>query len=89
MRVLVVEDEKRLAENVAEGLRRCAAYAVDIANDGESGLFMAQTTEYDLVVLDLMLPNLPGQAFLEEYRKSGYETPILILTARDGKTINH
>src|SRR4030081_2921597 len=86
MRALVVEDEKRLAENVASGLRQCAGYAVDIADDGESGLFMAETNEYDLVVLDLMLPRLPGPALLERYRKSGHETPVLILTARDDKS---
>jgi two-component system response regulator PhoP len=85
MRVLVVEDEKRLAENVASGLRHCAGYAVDIADDGESGLFMAESNEYDLIVLDLMLPKLPGSVLLERYRKSGYETPVLILTARDEK----
>ena len=85
MRVLVVEDEKRLAENVANGLRQCAGYAVDIAGDGESGLFMANSNEYDLIVLDLMLPKLPGPALLQRYRESGYETPVLILTARDEK----
>src|ERR1700694_3292269 len=85
MRVLVVEDEKRLAQNVADGLRQCAGYAVDVANDGESGLFMAETNEYDLVVLDLMLPKLAGPDLLERYRKSGNETPVLILTARDEK----
>src|SRR3979411_350049 len=86
MRVLVVEDEKRLAQNVADGLRQCAGYAVDVAQDGESGLFMAETNEYELVVLDLMLPRLPGPALLERYRKSGHETPVLILTARDDKS---
>jgi DNA-binding response OmpR family regulator len=85
MRVLVVEDEKRLAQNVADGLRECAGYAVDVAEDGESGLFMVESNEYDLVVLDLMLPKLPGPALLERYRKSGHETPVLILTARDDK----
>src|ERR1700737_1280582 len=85
MRALVVEDEKRLAQNVADGLRQCAGYAVDVAQDGESGLFMAESNEYDLIVLDLMLPKLPGSVFLERYRKSGYETPVLILTAREEK----
>jgi two-component system response regulator PhoP len=85
MRVLIVEDEERLAQNVASGLRQCAGYAVDVANDGESGLFMAETNEYDLLVLDLMLPELEGSALLERYRKSGHETPVLILTARDEK----
>jgi DNA-binding response OmpR family regulator len=85
MRALVVEDERRLAQNVADGLRQCAGYAVDVANDGESGLFMAENNEYDLVVLDLMLPKLAGPALLERYRQSGHEAPVLILTARDDK----
>jgi DNA-binding response OmpR family regulator len=85
MRALVVEDERRLAQNVADGLRQCAGYAVDVADDGESGLFMAENNEYDLVVLDLMLPKLTGPALLERYRQSGHEAPVLILTARDDK----
>jgi two-component system response regulator PhoP len=82
MKALVVEDEKRLADNVANGLRQCAGYAVDIATDGEAGLFMLESNEYDLVVLDLMLPKMSGLDLLERYRKSGNETPVLILTAR-------
>jgi DNA-binding response OmpR family regulator len=85
MRALVVEDEKRLAQNVADGLRQCAGYAVDVADDGELGLFMAENNEYDLVVLDLMLPKLSGPVVLERYRRSGHEAPVLILTARDDK----
>jgi DNA-binding response OmpR family regulator len=85
VRALIVEDEERLAQNVADGLRQCAGYAVDVAGDGESGLFMAESNEYDLVVLDLMLPRLPGPVFLERYRRSGHETPVLILTAKDDK----
>jgi two-component system response regulator PhoP len=85
MRALVVEDEKRLAQNVADGLRQCAGYAVDVADDGESGLFMAENNEYDLVVLDLMLPKLTGAVLLARYRHSGHEAPVLILTARDDK----
>src|SRR5712671_4959312 len=85
MRVLVVEDEKRLAQNVANGLRECAGYAVDVSLDGEDGLFMATTNDYDLVVLDLMLPKVPGFDLLKSYRKSGHASPVLILTARDEK----
>jgi len=85
MKALVVEDEKRLAQNVADGLRQCAGYAVDVAEDGESGLFMAENNEYDLVVLDLMLPKLTGPVLLARYRQSGHEAPVLILTARDDK----
>ena len=85
MKALVVEDERRLADNVANGLRQRAGYAVDIANDGETGLFMAESNEYDLLILDLMLPKLSGPDLLERYRKSGNETPVLILTALDEK----
>jgi DNA-binding response OmpR family regulator len=85
MRVLVVEDERRLAENVADALRENSGYAVDIAANGESGLYMATTSDYDLIVLDLMLPKLDGLGFLSRYRKQKHETPVLILTARDEK----
>ena len=85
MRVLVVEDERRLAENVARALRESAGYAVDIAGDGEQGLYLAESGDYDLIVLDLMLPKLSGQELLTRYRKRGKETPVLMLTARDEK----
>ncbi len=85
MRVLVVEDERRLAENVARALRESAGYAVDIAGDGEQGLYLAESGDYDLIVLDLMLPKLSGQEMLTRYRKRGKATPVLILTARDEK----
>ena len=85
MRVLVVEDEKRLAENVARALRESAGYAVDIARDGEEGLYLAESSNYDLMVLDLMLPKLDGPSLLERYRKKGHATPVLVLTARDEK----
>lgn len=85
MRVLVVEDEKRLAENVARSLREGAGYAVDIALDGEEGLYLADSGEYDLIVLDLMLPKLDGPELLARCRKGGNSTPVLILTARDEK----
>ena len=60
LRVLVVEDEPRLAENIARSLRESAGYAVDVAPDGREGLFMAESSEYDLVLLDLMLPHMDG-----------------------------
>jgi DNA-binding response OmpR family regulator len=85
LRVLVVEDEKRLAENVARALRESAGYAVDIASDGEEGLYLAESSAYDLMVLDLMLPKLDGQNLLTQYRKKGHGTPVLVLTARDEK----
>ena len=85
MRVLVVEDERRLAENVARALREGAGYAVDIAPDGEQGLFLAESGDYDLLLLDLMLPKLDGFGLLTRYRKQDRATPVLVLTARDEK----
>jgi two-component system response regulator PhoP len=85
MRVLIVEDERRLAENIARSLRESASYAVDVALDGEDGLYMAQSNPYDLVVLDLMLPKVDGLSLLKQLRAGGAETPVLILTARDDK----
>jgi len=85
MRVLVIEDEKRLAENVARSLRERASCAVDVALDGEEGLFLAESSSYDLLVLDLMLPKLSGLDLLRRFRKNGNKTPVLILTARDEK----
>lgn len=87
MRVLVVEDEDRLAQNVASILRDNALCAVDIAPDGEQGLFLAQSTQYDLLVLDLMLPKLTGLQVLKSFRADRYNAPVLILTARDEKEI--
>ena len=85
MRVLIVEDEQRLAENIARSLRESAAYAVDIALEGEDGLYMAQSNPYDLLILDLMLPKIDGLALLQRLRSGGGETPVLVLTARDEK----
>jgi DNA-binding response OmpR family regulator len=85
MRVLVIEDETRLAENVARSLRERASCAVDVALDGEEGLFLAESSSYDLLVLDLMLPKLSGLELLRRFRKNGNKTPVLILTARDEK----
>jgi two-component system response regulator PhoP len=85
MRVLVVEDEPRLAENVADTLRESASCAVDIASDGRGGLFLAESSPYDLMVLDLMLPKLSGLDLLRRYREHGHKTPVLVMTARDEK----
>jgi two-component system response regulator PhoP len=85
LRVLVVEDERRLAENIAQSLRENAGYAVDIALEGEDGLFMAQNNPYDLIVLDLMLPRVTGLQVLTQIRDEGQVTPVLVLTARDEK----
>jgi DNA-binding response OmpR family regulator len=85
LRVLVVEDEVRLAENVAASLREVAGYAVDVSHDGEEGLFLAQANSYDLVLLDLMLPRMSGLDVLKDMRSAGQDTPVLVLTARDEK----
>ena len=85
MRVLIVEDERRLAENIARSLRESAGYAVDVAFDGEDGLYMAQTNPYDLVLLDLMLPKVDGLTLLKQLRHEGADVPVLVLTARDEK----
>ncbi len=85
MRILVIEDEQRLAENVARSLEETGGYAVDIANDGEDGLFMAESNPYDLILLDLMLPRLPGVDVLKKLRQEKIYTPVLVLTARDEK----
>jgi len=85
MRVLLVEDERRLADNVARSLRESAGYAVDIANDGQHGLYLAESSPYDLVVLDLMLPKLDGHSMLVRFRERGHATPVLVLSARDEK----
>lgn len=85
MRVLVVEDELRMAENIARSLREGASYAVDIATDGEEGLYMAQSEPYDAVLLDLMLPRLDGLEVLKQLRHSKQHTPVLVLTAREEK----
>ena len=85
MRVLMVEDETRLAANVARSLRESAGYAVDIAPDGQEGLFLAESNQYDAIILDLMLPKLDGSQVLRRMRESGQRAPVLVLTARDDK----
>lgn len=82
MRVLLVEDEVRLAENVAAALREGPGFAVDLAEDGETGAALADNRCYDLIVLDLMLPKMDGLAVLRSLRNRKDETPVLILTAR-------
>ena len=85
MRILVVEDEGRLAANIARSLRESAGYAVDIAADGEDGLFMAESNPYDAILLDLMLPRMDGREVLTKLRASAQHTPVMVLTARDEK----
>lgn len=85
MRILIVEDETRLADNIARSFRESAGYAVDIAADGVDGLFMAQSNPYDAILLDLMLPRLDGTDVLKGIRAAKQHTPVLVLTARDEK----
>jgi DNA-binding response OmpR family regulator len=82
MRVLLVEDEPNAALVLAKGLRE-QAYAVDVASDGDAAIFQAATTDYDAVILDVMLPVRDGFAVCRSIRKSGSAVPILMLTARD------
>lgn len=85
MRVLLVEDEVRLAENLSAALREGAAVAVDWAADGQEGDDLARGGVYDLIVLDLMLPRLDGLSLLKRLRARRDNTPVLILTAKEGK----
>ncbi|HEX6493905.1 MAG TPA: response regulator transcription factor [Acidobacteriaceae bacterium] len=84
MRVLVVEDEVRLADNLAAALREGPGFAVDCAEDGELGGELARQGCYDLIVLDLMLPKVDGLTMLRQLRARDNATPVLILTAKDG-----
>jgi len=82
MRILLVEDEKKLCELIARALK-AERYAVDVALDGQSGWEMADAYDYDLIILDLMLPIVSGTEILQRVRRKNQEVPILILTARD------
>ncbi len=81
MRVLVIEDEVRLAENIAEALRESAGLAVDCADNGKDGVMLAELHRYDLVLLDLMLPGLDGRGVVQQLRRKALSMPILMLTA--------
>jgi len=83
MRVLVVEDEKRLAEAVRNGLEQ-EGFAVDLALNGDEGLWMARENDYDAIILDLMLPGRNGFQICSDLRAEGIWTPILMLTAKSG-----
>ena len=82
MRVLVVEDEPGIAQFIRQGLRE-AGYAVDVAHDGQEGLDYAYVAEYDVLVLDILLPKLDGLDVLRALRARGVKTPVLLLTAKD------
>src|SRR6266481_1180411 len=90
MRILLVEDEEKVSRFVARGLTS-ERFAVDVARDGKSGWELAQTYQYDLVILDLLLPGLTGSEVLHRIRKTKSQVPVLILTARDslGDKVEH
>jgi two-component system copper resistance phosphate regulon response regulator CusR len=81
MRILVVEDEKRIADFLGRGLES-AGYSVDIAPDGQSAIDLVHSTEHDLIILDLMLPDMDGLKVLEKIRNRKMNPPVLILSAR-------
>jgi len=82
VKILIVEDEPKTGEYLRQGLSE-AGFVADLARDGLDGLHLANTGEYDLVVLDVMLPRMDGWALLQAIRLSGREMPVLFLTARD------
>ena len=82
MRILLVEDEERIASFIARGLEE-AHYIVDVARDGENGSFLADINEYDLLILDIMLPKKDGISICKELRSKGRNLPILMLSAKD------
>jgi two-component system copper resistance phosphate regulon response regulator CusR len=82
MKLLVVEDEPKTGEYLRRGLTE-AGFVVDLARDGQDGLHLALTGDYDLAVLDVMLPGLDGWAILKALREAGHGLPVLFLTARD------
>ncbi len=81
-KILVIEDEKKTAAFLAKGLHE-AGFAVDLAIDGQTGLNLARRAKFDLLIVDVMLPNKDGWEVVEELRGEGARTPILFLTARD------
>ncbi len=82
MKILVVEDDRKVAGFIEQGLRE-EGYAVDLAADGDAATMLAHVNEYDLLVLDVMLPKKTGLQVAAELRREGSKTPILMLTARD------
>jgi two-component system, OmpR family, copper resistance phosphate regulon response regulator CusR len=82
LRILVIEDERKVAQALREGLEG-ESYSVEVANTGEDGFFMANSNQFDLVVLDVMLPGRSGIEVLSAMRKGGVQIPVLLLTARD------
>jgi heavy metal response regulator len=83
MRILIVEDEKRIQDFLSRGLES-AGYAVDVAGDGNTAIELVHAAEYDLIILDLMLPDTDGLTVLEKIRNRKVNPPVLILSAREG-----
>ena len=81
MRILVIEDEKKIADFIKRGLKE-EGYAIDVAYDGQEGHFLAKTNDYDLILLDLMLPKLDGIALCKKLKSEGIVSPIIMLTAK-------
>jgi DNA-binding response OmpR family regulator len=82
VRILLIEDEKDLAAIIRQGLEE-ENYVVDVAHDGEEGLYMAENFSADVVILDIMLPVMDGLTVLTKMRQKGINTPVIMLTARD------
>ena len=82
MRLLVIEDYPPLQQSLTKGLRE-AGFAVDTTPDGAEGLWYAMGAEYDVIILDLMLPGMPGLEVLKKIRSKGHKAHVLILTAKD------
>ena len=82
MRILLIEDEKKVADFIARGLR-AERMAVDVAGDGPTGWEMASSVDYDVIILDLMLPGMSGTELLRRLRRNGRDSAVLVLTARD------
>jgi len=82
MKILVVEDEAKTASNLKKGLEE-SGFVIDVAENGEDGSYLAYTGNYDLIVLDVMLPGRDGWTVMADLRRHGVHTPVLFLTARD------
>ncbi len=83
MRILIIEDEEKISEFLRDGLQE-EGFAVDQAADGEEGYFLATTNEYDLVILDLMIPKIDGVTLCRRWRDEGLRVPVIMLTAKMG-----
>ena len=81
MKLLLIEDDVKLLENIKEGLKK-QGFRVDSATDGEEGLYLAQNSKYDVLIVDWMIPKISGLDLIKELRKEGNRTPVLILTAK-------